>query len=116
MQTVTKLPLSRIPATVATPTIAASLVVLPFVILEAINRRGFGEGFPLALFVAMWLLPAAFTVVLMPILRRLRAGGRAAAHPTALVPRLLLLIVIAWLWLGLVIDQLPCFLGVPNCD
>jgi hypothetical protein len=116
MQLATKPPPSRISATFATPAIVASLVVLPFVIIEAINTRGFSEGFPLALFVVMWLLPAAFTLVLTPILRRLRAGGRAAAHPGALVPRVLLLILIAWFWLSLVIDQLPCFLGVPNCD
>jgi hypothetical protein len=116
MQINAKLPRSVISTTLATPAIVASLVVLPFVILEAINTRGFSEGFPLALFVVMWLLPAAFTAVLTPILRRLRAGGRVAAHPGALVPRVLLLILIAWFWLSLVIDQLPCFLGVPNCD
>jgi hypothetical protein len=116
MQIVTDLPLSRISATLARPAIIASLVVLPFVILEAINTGGFAEGFPLALFVVMWVLPAAFTVVLTPMLRRRRAGDRATAHTGAFVPRVLLLILIAWFWLGLVIDQLPCFLGVPNCD
>ena len=22
----------------------------------------------------------------------------------------------AWLWIGILMDQMPCFLGVPNCD
>jgi len=26
------------------------------------------------------------------------------------------LILIAWLWAGALVDQMPCFLGVPNCD
>jgi hypothetical protein len=26
------------------------------------------------------------------------------------------LLSIAWEWSALVIDQMPCFLGVPNCD
>jgi hypothetical protein len=26
------------------------------------------------------------------------------------------LIFIAWMWVSTVIDQVPCFMGVPNCD
>jgi hypothetical protein len=26
------------------------------------------------------------------------------------------LILLAWLWVGLIHDQMPCFLGVPNCN
>lgn len=51
-----------------------------------------------------------------PIVNTLRAGGSLFAHP------LLLLIVVALLFffaagvVGLVVDQWPCFMGVPNCD
>jgi hypothetical protein len=24
--------------------------------------------------------------------------------------------VIAWFWIAILTDQMPCFLGVPNCD
>jgi hypothetical protein len=24
--------------------------------------------------------------------------------------------LIAWLWISIVLDRMPCFLGVPNCD
>jgi hypothetical protein len=108
--------LSTIGATLAAPAIIGSVLVLPFMILEMINRRGLGEGFPFVLFVVMWILPALFVLVLTPIVRDLRAGIRMTANPLTVVPRLALLILITWLWLGLVIDQLPCFLGVPNCD
>lgn len=27
-----------------------------------------------------------------------------------------LALTLAFLWVGLVSDQMPCFLGVPNCD
>jgi hypothetical protein len=107
---------SKILVPVATPAIVSSFVVLPFVILEAINRPGFADGFPMVLFVVMWALPATFVLVLTALLRRLRAGDRAGLHLGTLVASTVLLISIAWFWVRLVIDQLPCFLGVPNCD
>ena len=38
------------------------------------------------------------------------------AHPTNLLFRVAFLALIAIIWAGILIDQLPCFLGVPNCD
>jgi hypothetical protein len=32
------------------------------------------------------------------------------------LPRIATLIFIAWMWVAVVLDQMPCFLGVPNCD
>jgi preprotein translocase subunit SecY len=107
---------STIRAKLTTPAIIASAVVLPFMLLELINRRGLGEGFPVALFVVMWVLPALFIVVATPIVRDLRVGARVTANPLGVVSRLAALILITWLWLAIVIDQLPCFLGVPDCD
>ncbi|HYN81900.1 MAG TPA: hypothetical protein VES88_10395 [Gemmatimonadaceae bacterium] len=52
----------------------------------------------------------------MPILRSLATGNRALANPVSLLPRVVFLILIAWVWVTLVVDQMPCFLGVPNCD
>jgi hypothetical protein len=112
-----KLPIrANIPGNLKTPAIVSSLLVLPFMILELVNRRGFNEGFPIALFGLMWLLPLAFVAILMPILGSLPAGNRNMQRAIKLLPRIALLIVIAWLWVGLTLDQMPCFLGVPNCD
>jgi len=107
---------STIRAKLTTPAIIASALVLPFMLLELVNRRGLGEGFPVALFLVMWVLPALFIVVAMPIVRDLRAGARVTANPLGVLSRIAALILITWLWLAIVIDQLPCFLGVPNCD
>jgi hypothetical protein len=30
--------------------------------------------------------------------------------------RVVFLAFIARMWIGILIDQMPCFLGVPNCD
>lgn len=51
-----------------------------------------------------------------PIVRTLRAGGSLFAHPLHL---LIVVLISSLLTLGfvfLIIDQWPCFIGVPNCD
>jgi hypothetical protein len=63
----------------------------------------------------MWLLPLSFILIVMPIVRNL-AGNRNLANRVRLLPRIALATLIAWLWIGLILDQMPCFLGVPNCD
>jgi hypothetical protein len=96
--------------------IISLLLVLPFIMLELVNRRSFHEGFPIALFAWLWLLPVIFMITLMPILRTIRAGNGIPAQPATLWIRALISVLIAGLWIGLLVDQWPCFLGVPNCD
>ena len=102
--------------TLRSPAIISSILVLPFMILELINRRSFHEGFPIPLFGILWLLPMAFILILMPIVQNVQAGNRIMADPISLSLRVAFLILIAWLWSGIILDQLPCFLGVLNCD
>jgi|SRR5687767_10941016 len=92
------------------------LLVLPFMIMEVVNRRNFNEGFPIPLFTIMWLLPVLFILTGMPILRTVQAGNSILANPVILLIRVVFLILIIWFWSALLIDQMPCFLGVPNCD
>jgi len=96
--------------------IISFVLVLPFAILELVNRRHLPEGFPVALFGFLWLLPTAFIVILVPIVRTVRAGNDIIATPLKLLLKVAFLTLIATMWVGLFIDQLPCFLGVPNCD
>ena len=102
--------------TLRSPAIISSILVLPFMILELMNRRSFHEGFPIPLFGILWLLPMAFILILMPIVQNVQAGNRIMADPINLLLRVAFLILIAWLWSGIILDQLPCFLGVLNCD
>jgi hypothetical protein len=87
-----------------------ALAALPFLVLELVNRREFGEGFHVALFVLLWMLPAGIVGMTRSIIRRRRPGAAGMALRVSLVG------LFAWLWVGLLIDQMPCFLGVPNCD
>lgn len=43
-------------------------------------------------------------------------GENLLAHPVGLSIKFALLILLAILCTELVLDQMPCFLGVPNCD
>jgi len=98
------------------PALISLLLVLPFVILELVNRRNFNEDFPFPLFIFMWLLPVLFILTLMPIVRSVRAGNSITANPIIFLIRVAVLSFLLWMWFAIVIDQMPCFLGVPNCD
>lgn len=102
--------LSGLLRAVGAPAIVSLALVLPFAALELVNRRGFHEPFPYPLFALLWLLPLSFLIILTRLLRGLPAMG------LRILPAGVILVVIAWLWVGLVIDQMPCFLGVANCD
>jgi hypothetical protein len=94
----------------------SSLLVLPFLILEFVNRRRFDEAFPIPLFSILWLLPLSFVVTLTPIVGMARGEAGARPASTSVVFRIVFLLFVAWLWVGLTLDQMPCFLGVPSCD
>jgi hypothetical protein len=98
------------------PALIGLLLVLPFMILELINRRNFNEGFPFLLFGFLWALLIIFIVTLTPIVQTVRAGNSVMVKPISLLLRVAFLLFIVWFWGSLVIDQMPCFLGVPNCD
>ena len=184
------------------------LLILPFMIMEVVNRRNFNEDFPSFLFFAMWLNLFAVSVILLPIVRSrrtedhdmanaipaqrntlltnprsaviisvvlflapgilpllesvgwlsldrlfngpnpevdylpgmfmslglilfpvaagivasgpivrtLRAGGSLFAHPINLIIVVLIPSIFAIGFASFLIDQWPCFMGVPNCD
>ena len=98
------------------PALISFLLVIPFMIMEVVNRRNLSEGFPIPLFVIMWLLPLLFILTVTPIIRNVRAGNSLLATPILLLVRVVFLSFLVWMWFGILLDQMPCFLGVPNCD
>jgi hypothetical protein len=66
--------------------------------------------------IAMLLLPVAFIVNLVPIVRNVRAGNSLVAIPINVLLAVAILVLIAMTWGALLVDQIPCFMGVPNCD
>ena len=112
MQTINRVRLTD----TGTAAVISGVLVLPFVVLEWTNRQAFQEGFPIPLFAAMWLLSAFAVVLLLPVVRVRRTQSPRGANYVRLLSRLVVAILLAWLWVALVRDQMPCFLGVPNCD
>jgi hypothetical protein len=95
---------------------AGFLLVLPFGIMEWSTRSGQPRSdFSVLWFILMWLAAAVFILVLMPMVQSIRAGNFAMGNPVSTVLKIALLAVIAWGWVGLVIDQMPCFLGAGGC-
>ena len=75
--------------------------------------NAFGKIFTLG---TLLLLPVGFLISLVPVVRNARAGYGFTASPLNLLIAAALFIFIATLVTGLVVDQYPCWIGVPNCD
>ena len=98
------------------PGLISLIFVIPFMIMEAIATQNLSVIFNVPLFGILWLLPLAFILILMPIVRNVRAGNSIMGKPVTFVLSIIFLVLIAFVWVGIVADQMPCFLGVPNCD
>lgn len=73
----------------------------------------FGKIFTIG---TLLLLPLGFIISFTPIARNVRIGKSFAANPINLLTAAALFISIATLISFFVIDQYPCWIGVPNCD
>jgi hypothetical protein len=99
--------------TIVTAISVSTALVAPLVYLQL---RYANYGFLDPLFAVLWIVPAAFVLTAAPLVRTVRAGQSIFAHPFLLTVRLGFLVLAGFFWVILVNDQLPCFLGVPNCD
>ncbi|MBP8107760.1 MAG: hypothetical protein KBG20_11560 [Caldilineaceae bacterium] len=94
----------------------SGMLVLPFLVMQVVNRRAMHEEFPFVLFTFMSLHSLFIVLLLAPALGRLSAEkslrGLGFGHWLGILLGVALLVVYA----NVIIDQLPCFLGVPNCD
>lgn len=90
--------------------------VLPFMILEWTTRSNLprSNASPM-LWVVLWLLSAVFFAILILLVRFVRAGNNIMARPVSLLLGVVFLVLIAWNWGALVMDQMPCFLGGTGC-
>lgn len=98
------------------PLLISATLVAPFIVLQWVNRRTFHEDFPFVLFTFMSLHSLFIALLLTPALRRLRAERTLRALKLGHWAGLLLGAFLVYAYADVVIDQLPCFLGVPNCD
>ena len=106
----------RILIELRSPALIASVLVLPFVSLELMAQRTLDDPFPFALFGTLWLLPVTLIFALRSIGREWRQRVTGRTLVMSLLPKSAFALLVAWVWISLVVDQMPCFLGVPNCD
>jgi len=70
-----------------------------------------------AIVIGAWLLSiVAFIVSVSPIVRNARAGRRITTDPVNLVVAGAILCYVVLFVVGFIVDQYPCWIGVPNCD
>lgn len=93
--------------------LTGAALVAPWIYLEV--RNGY-LNFPYLLFAVLWFVAAAFTLTAAPLVRALRAGESVLARPELFAARVVFLALAGLFWTSVVLDQMPCFLGVPNCD
>jgi|ERR1041384_7063020 hypothetical protein len=70
----------------------------------------------LIVLVLVLLLPVALFINLRPIRQNVRAGNGIAAAPVNLVLVIGIALVLAGFVGHIIVDQYPCWIGVPNCD
>jgi hypothetical protein len=111
-------PMRRLLTTLRIPAMVGFLLMLPFLLLELIFNPVNEQNAPglTGLFGLLWLFPLLFVLILRPLIRTLRAGGWRMGSPAPLLLRVAFLVLVAMVWGGILVDQLPCFVGVPNCD
>ena len=67
-------------------------------------------------FGALLLSLVAFIISLAPLVRIVRAGNSITANPINLLLAVAILFFIMMFVGGIIVDQYPCWIGVPNCD
>src|SRR5688572_16309954 len=109
----------RLITTFGAAAITGLILVAPLAWLEIRNNPAITGAYGnsrILLFGLLWLAPTTFILTALPLARRLRAGENILARPVALLLRITFLALISVFWVSLVNDQMPCFLGIPNCD
>lgn len=99
-----------------------SLVIILFVaivpLLNGLNPEVFRIQVPNQFIAFAFLsLPIVLGIfAAKPIIRTLRAGGGLFVHPIHLLIVVAISLLFAVGFVSLILDQWPCFVGVPNCD
>jgi hypothetical protein len=68
--------------TLGSSTLISLLLILPFMIMEVVNRRQFNEDFPFALFFGLWLSLFGISLILFPLVRARRTVNHDTVNPT----------------------------------
>ena len=65
---------------------------------------------------SLLLLPVAAVITLRPAVQRMRVGAGVAANTVNLLLGAAILVFLTTIVVTFIVDQYPCWIGVPNCD
>lgn len=111
-----------------TAAMAGILLCLPFTILfsmamlnvnpfQGVQPQGQGPGsIEWIILGLLFLFPIALVISLLPVVQNWRAGNAITGFLFNLVVGGIILVAIVWIAGGIIADQYPCWIGVPNCD
>jgi hypothetical protein len=88
------------------------ILTVPFFILEWLTTSGFLQSFPFHLFIFMWLSSSISVFLLWSVFK----DFREKRSPLIMIIKVILLASLVLGFVELIIDQWPCFMGIPNCD
>lgn len=98
------------------PLLLGLLAMLPFMIMEVVNLGRIPDPFPFAIFLYLWLMFALLIMSLSAILHLAKSKLNRKERFPALLLNALVIVFCAISIITLLVDQMPCFLGLPNCD
>jgi|CXWL01.1.fsa_nt_gi hypothetical protein len=99
-----------------------SLVIILFLAIVPLLNSPNSEVFRIQVpsqFIAFTFLSLPIVLGMIaakPIVKTLRTGGSLFAHPIHLIIVVVISFLFAMGFVSLILDQWPCFVGVPNCD
>ncbi len=67
--------------TLGSSALISFLLILPFMIMEVVNRRNYNEDFPITVFLALWMNLSAISLILLPIVRSRWIAKRDMENP-----------------------------------
>ncbi len=106
----------RVSSNLAAAAVLGFVPVVPLILLELNYGQASYSRFPVGLFAILLILSSTFFLTLIPIVKNVLAGKGLFANPITLLLSIAFMVMVGAFWGGLVHDQMPCFLGVPNCD
>lgn len=72
-----------LPKTFGFAALLSALLVLPFIVMEFVNRRAYNEDFPFMLFAVLWLNLLAIGLIVLPVVAGWWSGQRGSAAAAA---------------------------------
>lgn len=98
------------------PAVLGIVSTLPFAFLEIVNGTKYGNAFPIGIFTILFITSLLFWFVFELITKSKKVENGNLKKIAVFVFRVLLLICLLVLFVNIIIDQWPCFMGMPNCD